>query len=269
MCQKFKRSFLGGAYKMHIEQCKRMEKLRRKRDKIQSYMGGIFGLLYEKLHRTTTNVFRFRPNKQRWSLRIIKYKICNKIGKLKKQKIVKVYDILNVDCTNRFTVNGRIVHNCLYGIGINSLAKQLNTTQEEAKKIRQEYFQKLPAINKFLRDVKRTAEDRGYIRNMYGRRFYCADYRFSYKLANHLIQGTSADVIKHAMVKLHELLKNKKTRMVLQVHDELMFYLHKDEEDLVPRIKEVMESVYPSMEGMRLEVSISRSHDSWSHWDLQ
>ena len=157
----------------------------------------------------------------------------------------------------------------LYGIGAAKLGKALNLSEQGAKDLRNTYFKRLPKVSQFLKEVKYKAEDRGYVVNPFGRRYYCSDYKYSYKIPNHLIQGTSADVIKKAMVDLHEFLLNKKTRMVLQVHDELMFYMHKDEEDLIPGICSIMEQAYTPMSGLDLKVAVSKSDSSWSYWDLK
>jgi DNA polymerase-1 len=157
----------------------------------------------------------------------------------------------------------------LYGGGINKLALALDVHTHAAKEIREAYFAKLPKVARFIRQVAKRGEDRGFIFNRFGRRFWCSDYKFSYKLPNHLIQGTGADVIKHAMVQIHELLKGCKTRMVLQVHDELIFYLADGEEHLVPELRRIMENIYQPFNGMKLTTDARISSTSWAHWDLE
>jgi DNA polymerase-1 len=174
-------------------------------------------------------------------------------------------DLLHVSRKRAKTLNFMT----LYGGGIQKLAKSLDVNVSTAREIRDAYFAKLPKVAQFIRQVAKRGEDRGYIFNRFGRRFWCADYSHSYKLPNHLIQGTGADVIKHAMVRVHELLKGRKTRMVLQVHDELIFYLAHGEEHLVPEIRSIMESVYQPFNGMKLTTSAQVSNLSWAHWDLE
>lgn len=172
-------------------------------------------------------------------------------------------DLLGITRKQAKTIN----FGCLFGIGAGKLAENLGMSFTEAKEMRQAYFKKLPAVERFIKDVTYTAEKRGYVFNFLGRRSYCADYRFSYKLPNHVIQGSGADVVKIAMVRLHEFLKPFKSRMVLQVHDELLFYLHREEFHLVPEIKKIMEGAYGPKNGLDLIVNASYSETSWSHWE--
>lgn len=99
---------------------------------------------------------------------------------------------------------------------------------------------------KFTMDnIKKAAENRGYIRNFYGRRLQFPDKRFSYQATNHLIQSSCADMLKIAMNKIDDLLLNKKTKMLLQIHDELVIHAHPSEIDLIPKIKAIMEEAFP------------------------
>lgn len=156
----------------------------------------------------------------------------------------------------------------LYGAGIDKLASMIGKSPQEAKEIKRYYFSKLPKVKRLISEVKYAAERRGYIFNWLGRRFQCDDVRFSYKMPNALIQGSGADVIKVAMTRIPDVLGDN--RMVLQVHDELLFYI-RDEEvgDVVPRIKGVMESVYPAKHGVTLTTEASVSKKSWAHWDME
>ena len=151
----------------------------------------------------------------------------------------------------------------LYGTGANALADMLGCTSLQAKAIKAKYFRGLPQVSKLVRDIKSVGERRGYIDNRFGRRYRCADYKMSYKLPNYLIQGTGADVIKHAMVEIAAMLEGKRTKMVLQVHDELIFYLADGEEHLIEEIKGVMESQYCPFHGMKLTTSTGISEKSW------
>ena len=168
-------------------------------------------------------------------------------------------DKLKVSRTAAKTLNFAI----LYGTGNANLAHMLSCTLTQAKNIKLRYFRELPAVAKLIRQVKQTGETRGYIKNKYGRRYWCSDYKFSYKLPNYLIQGTGADVIKHAMVKIDAYLQDKRSKMVLQVHDELLLYLHKDEEHIVEDIEQIMMEAYIPMNKMGLTVDRGLSDLSW------
>lgn len=172
-------------------------------------------------------------------------------------------DLLKVSRKQAKTLNFMI----LYGGGIDKLSAALGCGRVEATRIRNEYFQKLPNVASLLKRVKQKGEDVGFIRNKFGRIYWCPDLRYSYKLPNHLIQGAGADVIKFAMVQMQPLLRYRKSRLVLQVHDELLFYLSDEEEHLVDELRAVMESIYKPFNGMKLTTSASISKHSWSHWD--
>ena len=168
-------------------------------------------------------------------------------------------DKLGVSRTAAKTLNFAI----LYGTGNANLAQMLKCSLADAKSIKQKYFRELPAVAKLIRQVKQTGESRGYIKNKYGRIYRCPNYEMSYRLPNYLVQGTGADVIKHAMVKIYEYLKEKLSTLVLQIHDELLFYLHKDEEHIVEDIEQIMMEAYIPMNKMGLTVDRGLSDLSW------
>jgi DNA polymerase-1 len=174
-------------------------------------------------------------------------------------------DLVGVSRKTAKTLNFMI----LYGGGVDKLALALGCTRSQAIRIRRDYFRALPMVARLINNIKRRGESRGFIFNRYGRRYWCSDYRFSYKLPNYLIQGTGADVIKHAMVKLDGVLQGQKSKLVLTVHDELLFYLHDDEHDLIPMIKGIMRGVYKPKNGMYLTTSAGISKKSWAYWDLE
>ena len=147
----------------------------------------------------------------------------------------------------------------LYGGGVLKLAEALKITEWEAKKLKELYFSKLPKVQQFIATVIRTARQRGYVYNWMGRRYFC-DPDFAYKMPNRIIQGGGADVMKKAMLGISKIL-TKKSYMFLTVHDELDFYIHRDEFYLIPQIKKIMEEAYPS-KYLPLTVSISHSWTS-------
>ncbi len=160
----------------------------------------------------------------------------------------------------------------LYGSGIQNIADMLGLEYSQAKKMRQDYFNKLPMVHDFISKVKMVGEQRGYIFSWSGRKFYCDDKKFAYKLPNHLIQGSCADIVKKAMVDINNLfidLSKHGSRIVIQVHDELLFEIHKDEHFLVPMIKDIMENVYPAKNDVKLTVGCEMSSKSWSQKDKE
>ncbi|MCH9029562.1 MAG: DNA polymerase I, partial [Bacteroidetes bacterium] len=145
----------------------------------------------------------------------------------------------------------------LYGIGPFGLKTRLGITQSHAKEIIETYFSTFKRVKEYMDDSIASAREKGYSETLLGRRRYLRNInnnnhfvrQFEERVAiNMPIQGTAADMIKLAMINIHnELKKGKsKTKMVLQVHDELLFDAHKDEvEELTPVIKKLMETALP------------------------
>ena len=143
----------------------------------------------------------------------------------------------------------------IYGISDWGLAEQLEIPPKEAKGIIDAFFQTYPEVSDYLQNVVDQAFKDGYVATLFGRRRYLRElYDSNYQVRefarraamNAPIQGTAADLIKLAMVKVQAMLekKNYQTRLVLQIHDELLFKVHIDEIDKVrAEISEIMENV--------------------------
>ena len=141
----------------------------------------------------------------------------------------------------------------LYGIGAFGLATRLGITRSHAQEVIDTYFKTFKKIKGMMDSFVDTAKEKGYAETLNGRRRYLRNInsnnrvvrQFEERVAiNMPIQGTAADMIKIAMINIHdELLKRKsKSKMILQVHDELLFDMHKDEiDELTPLIKSTME----------------------------
>ncbi len=138
----------------------------------------------------------------------------------------------------------------IYGISAFGLAGQLSITRGEAKEIIDTYFAQFPSIRNYMHDNVQFAREHGYAQTILGRRRYLRDINsanavvrgFSERNAiNAPIQGSAADMIKVAMINIHHELKNRnmKSKMLLQVHDELVFDAHKTELD---ELKEIIHS---------------------------
>lgn len=145
----------------------------------------------------------------------------------------------------------------LYGIGPFGLKSRLGITQTHAKEIIDTYFGTFKNVKKFMDDSIKFAQEKGYAETLMGRRRYLRNInsnnrvvkQFEERVAiNMPIQGTAADMIKLAMINIHRELAKKKfsSKMVLQVHDELLFDAHKDEvDDLLKLVKNLMENALP------------------------
>ena len=157
----------------------------------------------------------------------------------------------------------------LYGGGTSTLAEQLDIPHGQAKEWRRAYFDNLPYVTEFFQKVMSIARGRGYIQNWLGRRCHLAQHKGAYIMPNHLIQGGCADIIKVAMVRIHKLLEGKKSAMLVQIHDELLLEVHESELELVPKVKEIMETVYRSKNNLKLTCGVEHSRVSFSHLDKQ
>lgn len=115
---------------------------------------------------------------------------------------------------------------------------------QRAYDIQQSIFRAAPEIKDFLKQVQRVAEQRGYVRNWLGRRYQFPDKRWGYKAPNHLIQGSAADIIKVAMNQVDEFLLDKESKLLLQIHDELIIEVKQGEEFVISKVKEIMEGVW-------------------------
>ncbi len=156
----------------------------------------------------------------------------------------------------------------IYGMGIEKLAKALGVSKEEARDLKDRYFSKFRGVGNLSRQIRTCGLQKGYIQNWFGRVCHIKDRSKSYILLNHLIQGGCSDMAKIAMIQCASYLEPMKSRLLLQVHDELLFEIHKDELSVVQYLAGVMESVYKSkFSDLTMKVSIDHSWTSWGFQD--
>ena len=160
----------------------------------------------------------------------------------------------------------------MYGISAFGLAQRLRIPRSEAKKIIDDYFQSFPAIRSFIDDTLVFARENGYVETLFGRRRYIPDIQSKNMTIRSLaernavnapIQGTSADIIKIAMIQIDKRLRESglASRMVLQIHDELVFEAPLAE---VPALKRM---VVEEMEGViRLSVPLTVECNDGKNW---
>jgi DNA polymerase-1 len=140
----------------------------------------------------------------------------------------------------------------IYGISAFGLSQRLRIPRKEASEIIENYFAQYPAVKTFMDGLIDGAKEKGYVTTVTGRRRHIRDINSAngtvrsaaerYAI-NAPIQGSAADLIKIAMIRIQQMLEEKqaKTRLLLQVHDELVFDLHNDEQDLIPEIQKLMQ----------------------------
>ena len=166
------------------------------------------------------------------------------------------------------TVNFGII----YGISAFGLSERLGISRREASEIITSYFEKYPGIDAYMKSTIEFAKEHGYVETILGRRRYINDINSANAVVrgyaernaiNAPIQGSSADMIKVAMINIFKEFQKKKlkTRMILQVHDELVFDVHKDE------IEEVKILVEEKMKhAMELDIPIEVDMNTGSNW---
>lgn len=134
----------------------------------------------------------------------------------------------------------------LYGAGIKTLAKTIQASEEEAHSLKTAIWRAAPEVKNLIIELSDEAITEGYITNWAGRRSYLVNRDHVFKMPNYLIQGGCADVNKIALNRMDEYLLDKKSRLLLTIHDEAVLEVHESEIASVPKAcKEIMENVYP------------------------
>ena len=144
----------------------------------------------------------------------------------------------------------------IYGMGVYGLAKNLNIERSAAQNYIERYFAKYPSVRQYMEDAKQEARKKGYVETCFGRRLWVPEINGSNGMQragaeraaiNGPMQGTAADLIKMAMVKVNDWLiedQKLKGKMIMQVHDELVFEVPDEEVDIFKEnIKRIMENV--------------------------
>ena len=160
----------------------------------------------------------------------------------------------------------------IYGISAFGLAQRLGIPRTDAAKLIEQYFEKFPGIKAYMDNTIHIAREKGYVETLLGRRRYLRDINagnwtirgFAERNAiNAPIQGTAADLIKIAMINIHNQLKNQKlkTKMTLQVHDELLFDVFKPEQEEVKNIV-----IHEMQNALSLQVPLKVSAAFGQNW---
>ena len=185
----------------------------------------------------------------------------------------KVYGVELDDVTREMRSNAKTVNfGIIYGISAFGLSQRINISRREAKEIIDNYFEKFPKVKSYMDESIEKARSNGFVETLLGRRRYLKDINsanavvrgFAERNAiNAPIQGSAADMIKVAMIKVQEFLKqgNYKSKMLLQVHDELVFDAHKDEvEEITPEIKKLM------AQAVKIDVPLEVEANTGENW---
>ncbi|ORM62471.1 DNA polymerase I [Pantoea rodasii] len=162
----------------------------------------------------------------------------------------------------------------IYGMSAFGLSRQLNIGAGEAKKYMDLYFERYPGVLRYMEETRAQAAEKGYVETLDGRRLWLPDINASNAIRrkaaeraaiNAPMQGTAADIIKRAMIAVDGWLLQQQgddVKMIMQVHDELVFEIHKDAvESASAKIRELMES------SMKLDVPLQVEVGTGDNWD--
>lgn len=159
----------------------------------------------------------------------------------------------------------------VYGVTPYGLAARTNLSKEEAGRIITNYFNSFPRVREYIHRCVQEAKRKGYVRTLFGRKRDIPQFKSKNKnviqegeriAINTPVQGTAAEIMKIAMVEIDKKLQNKRTKMILQVHDELVFEVPEDE------LKEVEEVVKETMEHcVELKVPLKVDIEIGDHWN--
>ncbi|TAG53526.1 MAG: DNA polymerase I [Runella slithyformis] len=188
------------------------------------------------------------------------------------QTASKVFKVALEDVSSDMRRKAKMVNfGIIYGISAFGLGQRLGIPRGEANDIIQAYFAEFPAVKEFMDSCIAGARERHYVETILGRRRYLADINsqnqtnrgFAERNAiNAPIQGSAADMIKVAMINVHDFLKTEKlrSRMILQVHDELVFEAHREEVELLSRsVNELMCNAIPLAVKMETGIGVGQN----------
>lgn len=158
----------------------------------------------------------------------------------------------------------------LYGMGVRGFAQRTGMSQDRAKEFIDQYFKKFQGIEKYVKESLQKARKLGYVQTIFGRKRFLSeinsiDHRLraqAERIAiNMPIQGTSADIVKMAMVKIAEQgILNDDCRMILQIHDELLFEIKESKiKEVVPQIKKIMENIVKLKVPLKVDIKVGEN----------
>ena len=183
-----------------------------------------------------------------------------------------IYHVSEEEVTPLMRRNAKAVNfGILYGISSFGLSEDLNINVKEAKEFIDNYLNTYTGIKDYMESLKKDAYQNGYVKTLFGRTRIIDELKNSNYIIrqsgermalNTPIQGTSADILKKAMIEIYDLFSEKKlkSKMIIQVHDELVFDVYKDEKEVVEQIvKEKMENVCKLNVPLKVDINIGTS----------
>jgi len=180
---------------------------------------------------------------------------------------VPLYEVTKEQRSHAKTVNFGII----YGVSAFGLSNQTNLSRKESAELIEAYYETYPKLKSFMTSQVDFARENGYVETISGRRRYLKDINSANAIVrggaernavNAPIQGSAADIIKIAMINIHKKLttENWKSKMLLQVHDELVFDVHNSElEKIQPMIKHEMENAFKMAVPLDVEIGYGKN----------
>ena len=196
----------------------------------------------------------------------------NKGADIHRSTAAKIYKVSDEEVTREMRSNAKTANfGIIYGISAFGLSQRLRIPRSEAKDLIDNYFDNFPGVKKYMDRCIEEAKTQGYVVTLYDRKRYLPDIASANSVVrgvaernaiNSPIQGTAADIIKIAMINIHKRLAGRfKTRMILQVHDELVFDV------FTPEMEEVTELVRYEMEhAANLDIPLEVEIGSGNNW---
>ncbi len=189
----------------------------------------------------------------------------------------RLYNVPLAQVTSDMRRHGKTLNfGIAYGITDYGVAARTELSQAEARQLIDNYFAQFAGVKKYIEDTKREASERGYVQTLLGRRRLFPELRAGARInpairnsaereaINMPIQGSAADILKLAMIRLHRELhaRTLRSRMTLQVHDELVLECPDDEVRVVaPLVREIMENAYPLESKLKVDVGVGQNWD--------
>ncbi|MFH6987014.1 DNA polymerase I [Flavobacterium collinsii] len=188
-----------------------------------------------------------------------------------KATAAKVFDVPLEEVSREQRSNAKTVNfGIIYGVSAFGLSNQTSLSRSESAALIEAYYKTYPRLKSYISEQIEFAREKGYVQTILGRRRYLKDINSANAVVrsaaernavNAPIQGSAADVIKIAMINIHKKLKeeNWKSKMLLQVHDELVFDVHNDElEKIQPMIKHEMENAFTMTVPLEVELGMGK-----------
>lgn len=189
-----------------------------------------------------------------------------------KSTAAKVFNVPLDEVTKEQRSHAKTVNfGIIYGVSAFGLSNQTNLSRKESAELIEAYYQTYPKLKSFMTSQVDFARENGYVETISGRRRYLKDINSANAIVrggaernavNAPIQGSAADIIKIAMINIHKKLTNEhwKSKMLLQVHDELVFDVHNSEiEKIQPMIKHEMENAFKMAVPLDVEIGLGKN----------